>query len=78
MDMQKTDITATRVKLGSIIQNKKLQMKISDEEFCKTVQITKNTLNRIEKGRFSPGADLMLLMFHALNIKLKIDSEVIN
>ncbi|REC39837.1 helix-turn-helix domain-containing protein [Chryseobacterium sp. 5_R23647] len=76
--MQKTDITATRLKLGSIIENKKLQMKISDEEFCKAVQITKNTLNRIEKGRFSPGSDLMLLMFQALNIKLKIDSEVIN
>ena len=76
--MQKSDITETRVKLGNIIQNKKLQLNLTNEEVCKSVQISKNTLSRIEKGRFSLGSDLMLTMFETLEIKLKIDSEIIN
>lgn len=76
--MKKSELTSTRLKLGNIIENKKLELNLTEEEICEAVNITKNTLKRIEKGRFSPGTDLLLLVFDTLKIKLKIDSEIVN
>ncbi|MBD3906757.1 MULTISPECIES: helix-turn-helix domain-containing protein [Chryseobacterium] len=76
--MQKSDLNEIKKSIGKVIIDKKKQLQITNEEICTAVNIKVNTLNKIEQGMFSPGIDLLLLIFEILEINLKIDLELIN
>jgi transcriptional regulator with XRE-family HTH domain len=75
--MNKSSLNEARVSIGEIVFKKRNEMKLTQEDVSNASGISKNTLGRIEQGKFSPGTDLLLSIFKILNIQLKIDKEII-
>lgn len=66
-----------RIKIADVLKSVREEKGMSIEEVAEQVGISKNTLQRIEAGRFSPDADLLCVIVNALGGDLKINDEII-
>ncbi len=66
-----------RIKIADVLKSVREEKGMSIEEVAEQVGISKNTLERIEAGRFSPDADLLCVIVNTLGCDLKINDEII-
>lgn len=66
-----------RIKIADVLKSVREEKGMSIEEVAEQVGISKNTLQQIEAGRFSPDADLLCVIVNALGGDLKINDEII-
>lgn len=66
-----------RDKVAEIIQAARVQKGWTQEELAEKVGFARNTIARIENGRFSPNADQLYAILEVLDLDLKIGKESI-
>ena len=64
-----------RNKVAEIIQAARVQKGWTQEELADKVGFARNTIARIENGRFSPNADQLYVILEVLGLDLKIGKE---
>lgn len=67
----------TRLKVARILKEARELRGISVEELADAVGYSKNTITRIEEGKFSPGADQLYLICDKIGIKISINGVTI-
>lgn len=66
-----------RNKVAEIIQTARVQKGFSQQQLADRVNVSANTISRIEIGKFSPNADLLYLILDCLDLPLTINSKSI-
>lgn len=67
----------TRLKVARILKEARELRGISIQELADAVGYSKNTITRIEEGKFSPGADQLYLICEKIGIKITINNTQI-
>lgn len=66
-----------REKVANILQSARVQKGLSVEDIAKKAGCKPNTLLKIEKGVFSPGAEVLYAIADAIGITIKINDTKI-
>ncbi len=75
--MKKIEVLEEREKIGSIIQEARVQKEISIEKFAELCGFSVNTLKRIETGKLNANSDQILIICKTLQIRLEINKKLI-
>ena len=73
--MKKIEVLEERGKMGSVIQEARIQKEKSIEELADLTDMSKSTLKRIEAGTLNANADQILVICKVLQIPLDINKE---
>lgn len=73
----KDKIFKKREKVAEIIQKKRVQLELTQEELAEKVGFSRNTILRIEQAQFSPNADQLYIILEVLDLPLQIADEMI-
>ena len=73
--MKKIEVLEERGKMGSVIQEARIQKGNSLEELADLTNMSKSTLKRIEAGTLNANSDQILVICKVLEIPLDINKE---
>ena len=73
--MKKIEVLEERGKMGSVIQEARIQKGRSLEELADLTNMSKSTLKRIEAGTLNANSDQILVICKVLEIPLDINKE---
>jgi transcriptional regulator with XRE-family HTH domain len=73
--MKKIEVLEERGKMGSVIQEARIQKGRSIEELADLTNMSKSTLKRIEAGTLNANSDQILIICKVLQIPLDINKE---
>ncbi len=73
--MKKIEVLEERGKMGSVIQEARIQKGRSIEELADLTNMSKSTLKRIEAGTLNANSDQILVICKVLEIPLDINKE---
>lgn len=66
-----------KLKIGSSIQTARVQKGLTQQELAEKIGLERNTIMRIETGKFYPRFKTLLAILKELDLPLKIGNETI-
>lgn len=66
-----------KLKIGSSIQTARVQKGLTQQELAEKIGLERNTIMRIETGKFYPRFETLLAILKELDLTLKIGNETI-
>lgn len=71
------EILKRRAKVAEILQKKRVQISMTQEELAEKSGFSRSTIIRIEQCQFSPNADQLYVLLDVLGISIRLDDEYI-
>lgn len=73
--MDKKPIKGYRELIPSILKTKREELGITQEQLSELCEVKRETINRIEQGKFLPNLELFLVIIHNLKCEIVIKNK---